>query len=273
MKKTFTILAAIVLFAGCFAGCGAETTSSGVITSEDNTAVSLPVETTASETESGDKSAVTAPSSRVSVGEPTQPQTAKVKPKAEVPTAISGTTITSTFRITKVNGTYLELNRLDGNDVEKLTYSCDLGNLDGSADMHYKVGDYIVLRYDPEIAETYPLQLTVKEVYPPVWNGTVEEHPPERVDGRILVEHNGKRAFISEDDSIYIRSVISEFEVTACALFYGDKEYVIHLNNTSFGGDVIYYDASDGLIGNASIGYVSDKDIEKFNDTLSSYFV
>ena len=272
MKKMFTIFAAIALIAGCFTGCGTETTSPDVITSDNTAAVSSSVETTSSETESGVKNTVTAPGSGVSVSEPTQPQTTKIKPKAEVPTANSAATITSTFRITKVNGTYLELNKLDGSDVEKLTYSCDLGNLDGSADMHYKVGDYIVLRYDREIAETYPLQLTVEEVYPPVWNGPVEEHPPERVDGRILVEHNGKRAFLNEADSVYIRSVISEFDVTACALFYGNIEYVIHLNDTSFGGDVIYYDSSDGLIGNASVRYISDKDREKFNDTLSSYF-
>lgn len=90
-----------------------------------------------------------------------------VTTKAE-PTAGTGTTTIGTFIITKVSGTYLELNKLD--DVEKTTYSCDIGGFDGSADMNYKVGDYIVLRYDQEIMETYPLQLTVREIYPPEWN-------------------------------------------------------------------------------------------------------
>lgn len=96
--------------------------------------------------------------------------TKKDVPTVEAPATYTGTTITGTFIITKVSGTYLELNRITGSDTEKLVYSCDLGNFDGSADMNYKVGDYIVLRYDQEIAETYPLQLTVREIYPPEWN-------------------------------------------------------------------------------------------------------
>ena len=87
---------------------------------------------------------------------------------ATVPAAypvITGETLADTFVITKVSGTYLELRKIIyGGDTEKLVYSCDLGNLDGSADMTYKVGDYITLRYDKEIAETYPLQLTVREI-------------------------------------------------------------------------------------------------------------
>lgn len=75
------------------------------------------------------------------------------------------TIVTDTFVITKISGTYLELRKVVyGTDTEKLVYCCDLGSLDGSADMNYKVGDDITLRYDYDIAETYPLQLTVKEI-------------------------------------------------------------------------------------------------------------
>lgn len=108
------------------------------------------------------------------VSDPTKPQTTKPQattaPQTQAPAASTGTTITSTFIITKVSGTYLELNRLDGNDIEKLLYCCSLDDFDGSADMKYNVGDYITLRYDQEIAETYPLQLTVREIYPTTWN-------------------------------------------------------------------------------------------------------
>lgn len=86
------------------------------------------------------------------------------------PSTYTGTTVTDTFIITKVSGTYLELRKVIGNDTEKLLYCCSLGDMTGTDDMQFKVGDGITLRYDAEIAETYPLQLTVREIFPAAKN-------------------------------------------------------------------------------------------------------
>lgn len=71
------------------------------------------------------------------------------------------------FVVTAVNGTLLTLNKFtaDGKDVEKLVYSCNYGSL-GSSDMTISVGDVVYICYDPEIAETYPLQLTPYAIKP-----------------------------------------------------------------------------------------------------------
>jgi len=103
-------------------------------------------------------------------------------------------------------------------------------------------------------------------------NTLIEERPPERVDGRILIKHNEEKAWLSNADSEYIKSVISKFEVTECALFYGNKEYILHISGTSFGGDVVYYDSSNGVIGNSSSGHISNEEQVKFNNMLSGYF-
>lgn len=203
MKKILTILTAVILIDACFAGCGTQATNKSevIISNEeqlnsvemaesnqiqstvketatpDATAseakdaeTSSLVERVSSETEGENINTATVPGSQVTFNDSPNTQTTKATPEEEVPKTFTGTFITSTFIITKVNGTHLELNKLVGDDVEKLTYSCDLGNFDGSSDMNYKVGDYIVLRYDQEIEETYPLRLTVREIYPPEWN-------------------------------------------------------------------------------------------------------
>lgn len=108
-----------------------------------------------------------------SLAETTEAKTTGVvgDPKKQVPTAITGTTLTDAFIVRKVSGTYLELSKvIYGEDTEKLIYSCNYGELDGSDDMHFNVGDVVTIRYDREIAETYPLQLTVREIYPAAWN-------------------------------------------------------------------------------------------------------
>lgn len=86
--------------------------------------------------------------------------------------AYTGTTIIDTFIVKEVHGTNLVLARYDRNNGEykEGLYSCNLGELDGSADMKYNVGDVVTVRYDQEIAETYPYQITVREIYPAVWN-------------------------------------------------------------------------------------------------------
>lgn len=104
-------------------------------------------------------------------GDPTKPQATTTVPRGQIPTADDGTTILDVFIITKVSGQYLELHRvIYGNDTEKLLYCCTYGHLDGADDMVFHVGDEVTIRYDREVAETYPLQLTVREIYPAVWN-------------------------------------------------------------------------------------------------------
>lgn len=102
------------------------------------------------------------------IGDPTKPQTTE---STQSPSTYRGTTIVDNFVITKVSGTYLELHKvIYGSDTEKLVYCCDFGNLDGSADMQFRAGDDVTIRYDVEIAETIPLRLTAREIYPSVWN-------------------------------------------------------------------------------------------------------
>lgn len=79
-------------------------------------------------------------------------------------------TKTDLFVVTDVMDTYLELQKVVGNDVEKSIYCCDYGNLELADEMHFKVGDEVTIRYDKDVAETYPLQLTVREIYPASWN-------------------------------------------------------------------------------------------------------
>lgn len=101
---------------------------------------------------------------------------------------------------------------------------------------------------------------------------TVSQTAQDEVDGRILIKHNEEKAWLSNADSEYIKSVISKFEVTECALFYGNKEYILHISGTAFGGDVVYYDSSNGVIGNSSTGHISNEEQVKFNNMLSGYF-
>lgn len=79
-------------------------------------------------------------------------------------------TTTDLFVVTDVMDTYLELQKIIGKDVEKSIYCCDYGDLELADEMHFKVGDEVTIRYDKDMAETYPLQLTVREIYPAQWN-------------------------------------------------------------------------------------------------------
>lgn len=171
MKRIIAALSLLALVFS-FTACGRNAAENGK-GSENGTGVSQHETTTAGKMADDDgtvKTTVTRPVTTEAAGDVSKPQTTDVIPDAEKITTGSGTTVTDTFIITKADGTYLELNRLIENDTEKLKYCCDIGNIDGSADMNFKAGDYIVLRYDLEIAETYPLQLTVREIFPPVWN-------------------------------------------------------------------------------------------------------
>ncbi len=191
MKTALTILAVIALIAGCLTGCGMLADKSDAGISDEEQINSFEITESKQEQTTGEEKASEAKDDETSsqvekasnikntaavsnvqapVSDPAKP-TSNAKPEAEYPTTGSGTTIVGTFIIKKVSGTYLELYKLMGNDTEKLIYSCDLGSVDGFADMKYKAGDYITLRYDREIAETYPLQLTVREILPNEWNG------------------------------------------------------------------------------------------------------
>ncbi len=110
---------------------------------------------------------------------PTAAETTQANPPAEttaaeIPTTGTGTTITNTFIVKQVQGTLLTLHRYDparGGELKSGAYTADYSGLSGSADMHFAEGDVVTIRYDQAVAETYPMQLTVREIYPAVWNG------------------------------------------------------------------------------------------------------
>lgn len=80
--------------------------------------------------------------------------------------ADSGTTITDTFIVKEVNGTDLTLARydMDNGEYKEGLYSCNYGTIYGSYAMHFNAGDIVSVRYDKEIAETYPYQMNVREI-------------------------------------------------------------------------------------------------------------
>ena len=80
------------------------------------------------------------------------------------PATVTGTTVTDTFVIERVSGTHLELRKVVGGEVEDPLYSCDYGRLDGADEMKFSAGDRVRIRYDREVAETYPMQITVREI-------------------------------------------------------------------------------------------------------------
>ncbi len=77
-------------------------------------------------------------------------------------------TVTDTFIVEKAAGTHLELRKADGGDTA--LYACDYGRLDGADEMKFGEGDQVVIRYDREVMETWPVQMTVREIYPAEWN-------------------------------------------------------------------------------------------------------
>ena len=98
---------------------------------------------------------------------------AATEPATEEPTAGTGTTVTDTFVVKKVQGTLLTLAKYDIKAQQELNsgaYTADYSGLSGSADMHFAEGDVVTIRYDQAVAETYPMQLTVREIYPAAWN-------------------------------------------------------------------------------------------------------
>ena len=136
---------------------------------EEITAVSVPDTTEPPPTE--------APTQPKTAAVPTQPGTQPNLPAettaAENPTTRTGTTITGTFVVKQVQGTLLTLSMYDaarGGEQKSGAYTADYGSLDGADQMYFAVGDILTIRYDQEIAETYPMQLTVREIYPAAWN-------------------------------------------------------------------------------------------------------
>ncbi|MCR5782806.1 MAG: hypothetical protein K6G90_08745 [Clostridia bacterium] len=77
-------------------------------------------------------------------------------------------TVTDTFIVERAAGTHLELRKADGGDTA--LYSCDYGRLAGADEMKFSEGDQVVVRYDREVMETWPVQMTVREIYPAEWN-------------------------------------------------------------------------------------------------------
>ena len=145
----------------------AEETASDASPGEELTAVSVPDTQTPPETETPTK-----PDRTVASTQPTTQQAVE-STTADIPTAYTGTTIIGAFIVKQVQGTLLTLHMYDpakGGELKSGAYPADYGTLDGSADMHFAVGDVVTIRYDQEIAETYPMQLTVREIYPAAWN-------------------------------------------------------------------------------------------------------
>ncbi|MBQ9551655.1 MAG: hypothetical protein IJU96_02720 [Clostridia bacterium] len=136
---------------------------------------------TTNEAESGEEiTAVSVPDTQEppATEAPTKPQPTaaprtELTTASEIPTSRTGTTITGAFIVKKVQGTLLTLHMYDpakGGELKSGAYTADYGTLDGSDKMHFAVGDVVTIRYDQEIAETYPMQLTVREIYPAAWN-------------------------------------------------------------------------------------------------------
>lgn len=143
---------------------------------ETQTGVSEP-DTQPPETEAPTSPKPTQEAAKPTAVNPTQPTTLP-EPSAEAtteqaPTAYTGTTITGAFIVKKVQGTLLTLHMYDaakGGELKSGAYTADYGTLDGSDKMHFAVGDIVTVRYDQAVAETYPMQLTVREIYPAAWN-------------------------------------------------------------------------------------------------------
>lgn len=81
-------------------------------------------------------------------------------------------TVTNLFVIKEVNGTNLIMAKYEAGtgELKEGLYSGNYGNLNGSADMQFNVGDIVTVRYDYDIQETYPMGITIREIYPAQWN-------------------------------------------------------------------------------------------------------
>ena len=104
---------------------------------------------------------------------PTQPEPPAETTAAEIPTSRTGTMITGTFIVKDVQGTLLTLYMYDaakGGELKSGAFTADYGGLNGADQMCFSIGDIVTIRYDQEIAETYPMQLTVREICPAAWN-------------------------------------------------------------------------------------------------------
>ncbi len=155
-------------------GSATETLSTQEVISVEATAETTTAESTAVlQTTQGrtNRQKTTEKQTTAVVSDPTRP----VKPTkpGEAPTTGTGTTRTDNFIVKEVHGTVLTLHMYSIEHHDELksgVYRGDYGGLAGSADMHFKVGDIVTIRYDADIGETYPLQITIREIYPAQWN-------------------------------------------------------------------------------------------------------
>lgn len=89
-------------------------------------------------------------------------------------------------------------------------------------------------------------------------------------NSRILVGHNGKSVYLNDKQSDIVREVINSIQATDTALFDGEKDYTIHIENNHFGStDTVYYDMSKGLLGNASVLNIQGKEKKKLDGVLA----
>lgn len=132
-------------------------TSSGIITRDDTHADKL---------SEADKNVIN------KIIKATEKQSSTVVKETVVATVGHPATVTNLFIIKEVNGKNLIMSKYEaGNgELKEGLYSGNYGNLDGSADMHFNVGDIVTVRYDYDIQETYPMGITIREIYPAQWN-------------------------------------------------------------------------------------------------------
>ena len=167
MKKLFFIILSVVLIASISACTKEKSGSSNNVNAQAN---SKEAETTVTVTkEQTEAFSKTEPQENPTKTETTVSVTEAPKPK---PPSDSSGLLSDTFLIKEVNGTNLIMTRYDLNNGEykEGKYTCNYGNLYGSYEMKFNVGDVVTVRYKAAIMETYPYQLDIEEIYIAQWN-------------------------------------------------------------------------------------------------------
>jgi len=174
VKRYYVITTAVLLL--FLTACGAKpTVNEPPTTAPQETVTEKPTaeETASIETTDTTVSKTTAtPKTTVKptavVSDPTKP----VRTTEKI-TVYVGTTRVDNFIVKEVDGTVLTLSHYDIDTHDELKaglYRGDYGETDGSADMHFKVGDIVTVRYDVQVKETSPFQITIREICPTAWN-------------------------------------------------------------------------------------------------------
>lgn len=133
-----------------------------------------------------------------------------------------------------------------------------------------RVGDTVEIGYDGMIAETYPAQ--IRGVY------YIKQIAPSKTDTRllqehVLLEHDGTRVYINQEDSDYVLSVLEKSMIIHLTVFGGSRDYTIILPEDTYGiPEKVYYDMETGEIGKQSVGCVPAEEKARFDNILTGYF-